>query len=173
MIDVVQSPIHRQELENLRRIASGICTCRLGPTDHIAPSVRAGSVAVITTECRKGSHHVVLPSESTAGMAGGRRHREEVEAAPVLLQRVDISRFGDADDHAVSVVIRPLDSAIGPPKRAEVGDWGVTHPQGGVLRAVTVQVRRAGDPTCVVDAVAGAGSPPERPKNFYGVVRWL
>src|SRR5262249_999499 len=133
----------------------------LGPTDGLAPVVRAGGEAVRAPERGQRRHDAVFPAEAETLVSDRCWGREEGGAAPALTQRVRLGRLRDAGDDAAVVLHRPEHTAVRTAERPEIGERAVP-PEGGVLHLISGQVRGAGDPAQVVDAVARADSPAER-----------
>src|SRR3979409_1705475 len=100
----------------------------------------------MAAERGKSGHPLILPDESTASVPRRCRHGKEVETTPILLQRIDVVRFGDTDDYSVEVMIGPFDSTVGTPQCPEVGGGDPVGPQSCVLGPVAQQSGSAGNP---------------------------
>ena len=95
---------------------------------------------------------------------------EEGRAAPILPQRLRRGGLRDPHEHAVGVLDRPGDAAVGAAEGAEVERRAV-QPERGVPALVPRQVRVARDPAPVVDAVPAAHRAAERGEVGDAVLR--
>src|SRR5664279_3961056 len=110
----LRPPEDRLQVEDLGGNACWILRTNLGKSNHLAPIVDTGGVAVIATKRGKRGHHALMPQEPKA-------YQTRSEAAKVLPQRIGIGSVRNTCDQANVVLDWPIHTAVWPSQRAEVG----------------------------------------------------
>src|SRR5262249_52642730 len=125
-----RAPDDGAELQNLRSDARRIVHRVLGPTDGLAPVVRAGGEAVRAPERRQRRHDAVFPAEAETLVSDRCWGREEGGAAPALTQRARLGPLGADGADAAVVLHGPEHAAVRAAERPEIGERAVP-PEGG------------------------------------------
>src|SRR5262245_36500746 len=134
----------------------------LGPSHRLTQVVGSGRKTVVSTrEIRKGPHLVLFPNKAEIDKADGERPRVKRCATPSLSERFRVGGLRDTHDNALSILHVPCDTAVWPPKCAEVRKRTVA-PQSSVPALISRQPGVACPPTQIIDTVSGVTGPAKR-----------
>src|SRR5271169_4985024 len=145
----LRPPDHRLQVEDLGGDTGWVLSAVLGKSNHLAPIVDSGGVAVIAAQRGKRVHRALLPHKPEA-------YQARPEAAKILTQRVGSGSVRNTRDQANVVLDWPIHTAVWPSQRAEVGHPRAFLPQKSVSGLVALQVRLSRHPALVVNAVGYA-----------------
>src|SRR5580765_1231152 len=144
----------------------------LSPSHRLTQVVGSGNKTVVSArKIGKASHLVLFPNKPEIDKADGERPGVKSCATPSFPVRLRIGGLRDTHDDALSILHIPCDTAVWPPKCAEVSERTVP-PQSSVSPLISRQPGVACHPTQIIDTVSRVTGPAERGEARHLVLRF-